>query len=325
VGEYAQAIAAAQRALALAAADEDVVLRAHQYLGQAYEAQGHYRQAIDSTVASLDWTRRHERFDQLFLPAVVSRARLAMCHAELGMFAEGRVLGEEGLRIAEEAAYPGNSMRAYHGLGLLALRQGDFHRALPCLERAIGICQDADLRSFFFPMTAAALGAAYTLGGRLADAVALLTQAMTELNAATMVRNQAFCGLSLGEAHLLADCLEEAHALAEQSLALARAHQERGNEAYARRLLGDIAARRVPPDVAQAAAHYQQALVLAEELGMRPLQAHCHRGLGTLYATSGQQEQARVELTTAIAMYQSMDMAFWLPQTEAALAQVEER
>ena len=26
---------------------------------------------------------------------------------------------------------------------------------------------------------------------------------------------------------------------------------------------------------------------------MRPLQAHCHRGLGTLYATTGQQEQAR--------------------------------
>jgi class 3 adenylate cyclase/tetratricopeptide (TPR) repeat protein len=323
VGEYAQAIAAAQRALALAAADEDVVLRAHQYLGQAYEAQGHYRQAIDSTVASLDWTRRHERFDQLFLPAVVSRARLAMCHAELGMFAEGRVLGEEGLRIAEEAAYPGNSMRAYHGLGLLALRQGDFHRALPCLERAIGICQDADLRSFFFPMTAAALGAAYTLGGRLADAVALLTQAMTELNAATMVRNQAFCGLSLGEAHLLADCLEEAHALAEQSLALARAHQERGNEAYARRLLGDIAARRVPPDVAQAAAHYQQALVLAEELGMRPLQAHCHRGLGTLYAKTGQAEQARTELSTAIEMYRAMEMTFWLPETEAVLTQVE--
>jgi len=58
---------------------------------------------------------------------------------------------------------------------------------------------------------------------------------------------------------------------------------------------------------------------------MRPLQAHCHRGLGTLYATAGQQEQARVELSTAIEMYQSMAMTFWLPQTEAALAQVEGR
>ena len=58
---------------------------------------------------------------------------------------------------------------------------------------------------------------------------------------------------------------------------------------------------------------------------MRPLQAHCHRSLGTLYATSGQWEQACAELSTAIEMYTSMDMTFWLPQTEAALAQVEER
>ena len=58
---------------------------------------------------------------------------------------------------------------------------------------------------------------------------------------------------------------------------------------------------------------------------MRPLQAHCHRGLGTLYAAAGQREQARTALSTAIEMYQSMDMTFWVPQAEAALAQVEGR
>ena len=58
---------------------------------------------------------------------------------------------------------------------------------------------------------------------------------------------------------------------------------------------------------------------------MRPLQAHCHRGLGTLYATTGQREQARPELSTAIELYQSMAMTFWLPQTEVALAQMEGR
>ncbi len=63
---------------------------------------------------------------------------------------------------------------------------------------------------------------------------------------------------------------------------------------------------------------------LAEELGMRPLQAHCHRGLGTLYAKTGQREQARAELAAAIKLYRAMDMTFWLPQTEAALTQVVE-
>jgi hypothetical protein len=58
---------------------------------------------------------------------------------------------------------------------------------------------------------------------------------------------------------------------------------------------------------------------------MRPLQAHCRRGLGTLYATTGQREQARTELSAAVDLYQAMEMTFWLPETEAALAQVEGR
>jgi Flp pilus assembly protein TadD len=55
---------------------------------------------------------------------------------------------------------------------------------------------------------------------------------------------------------------------------------------------------------------------------MRPLQAHCHRGLGTLYARMGRPEQARTALSTAIALYRAMEMTYWLPQAEAALAQV---
>ena len=102
----------------------------------------------------------------------------------------------------------------------------------------------------------------------------------------------------------------------------ARAHQERGNQAYALRLLGEIAVHRGPLEVTLAEEHYRQALALADELGMRPLQAHCHCGLGTLYAKIGQWEQARTELATAMEMYRAMEMTFWLPQTEAALAQV---
>jgi DNA-binding winged helix-turn-helix (wHTH) protein len=116
--------------------------------------------------------------------------------------------------------------------------------------------------------------------------------------------------------------LEETHTLAERALVLAREHQERGNQAYALHLLGDIAAHREPPQVGQAEAHYHRALALAEELGMRPLQAHCHLGLGFLYARIDQREQARTELSTAIDLYRAMDMALWLPQAEAALAQV---
>jgi hypothetical protein len=57
---------------------------------------------------------------------------------------------------------------------------------------------------------------------------------------------------------------------------------------------------------------------------MRPFVAHCHRGLGTLYAKMERLEQARVELSTAIALYHAMDMSFWLPEADMVLAQVEE-
>jgi tetratricopeptide (TPR) repeat protein len=256
------------------------------------------------------------------VPSVQALAFLAACHGELGMFAEGRALGEEGLQIAETIAHPSSLMWASYGVGLLSFCQGDLHKALPRLERAMGICQDADLL-LFVPRMAAALGAAYTLAGRVADAVALLTQAMDQTLATDMAGFQALCRLPLGEAYMLDGRLEEASALVERTLALARVHQERGNEAYALRLLGEIAAYRDLPEIALATTHYHQALSLAETLGMRPLQAHCHRGLGTLYAKTGQQEQARAELSAATALYRAMDMTFWLPQAEAALAQVE--
>jgi class 3 adenylate cyclase/tetratricopeptide (TPR) repeat protein len=328
-GAYDQSIATGQRVLALAMADGDVVLQAQANLrlGLPYGAQGDYPRAIDylgQSLAFFEGARSRERFGQVHLPAVLSRAHLAWWYAELGMFAEGRAFGDEGLRIAEAVAHPGSLMIASWGMGLLALRQGDLHRALPLLERAIGICQDADLPAYS-PRVAAALGAAYTLGGRVADTVPLLTQATAQIIAMEMGGFQALCGLSLGEAHLRAGSLEEAHTLAEHTLGPAREHQERGHEAYALRLLGEIAVQREPPCIEDAEAHYRQACALAEALGMRPLVAHCRHGLGTLYAQIGQREQARAELSTAIELYRAMEMIFWLPQAETALAQVEHR
>ena len=313
----------------LASTSGDVVLHAlaNLRLGQGYHSQTEYRRAIDAlgqAVAFFDGVPRHERFGLPNLPAVLARTFLAWCYAELGMFVDAKRRGEEGLRIAEAVAHPGSLMIASHGMGLLALRQGDLLRALPCLERAVRICHEADLPAYV-PEIAAALGAAYTLGRRVADAVPLLTQAIAQLMTMEMGRAWAFCHLSLGEAQLLAGCLAEAHTLAERVLVLAQTHQARGTQAYARRLLGEIAARCHPPQVALAAAHYREALTLAEALGMRPLQAHCYRGLGTLYAATDQWEQARTELSTAIDLYQAMEMTLWLPETEAVLAQVEGR
>jgi hypothetical protein len=89
--------------------------------------------------------------------------------------------------------------------------------------------------------------------------------------------------------------------------------------AHAIRLLGEIAAHRDPPGVAQAEAHYRDAHALATDLGMRPLVAHCHLGLGKLYHRTQDEVKAREHLTTASTIYREIDMGFYLAQAEAAL------
>jgi tetratricopeptide (TPR) repeat protein len=240
----------------------------------------------------------------------------------LGEFAEGIARSEEGGRIAEAVAHPISFIFASRGAGLLYLRKGDFHKAIPALERGLALCQEAHL-PFFFLTIAPVLGAAYTLAGWVAEAIPLLEQVMEQATSTRRQDGQSLWVAYLSEATLLAGHLADALSRAQQALKLARAHKERGHEAWILRLLGDIAARREPLEVEHAAAHYRQALTLAEELGMRPLQAHCHHGLGTLYAKSGQPEQARLELSAAMALYRAMEMTFWLPQVEAVLVQVE--
>jgi tetratricopeptide (TPR) repeat protein len=154
------------------------------------------------------------------------------------------------------------------------------------------------------------------------EALPLLAQALEEADRSGFMLNHALYVAWLSEASLLADRKEDALALAQRALERSRAHKERGHQAHALRLLGEIAAQRQPPDITQAEAHYQQALALAEFLGQRPLVAHCHLGLGTLYATAGRRKQARAALSMAIDLYRTMDMTFWLPQAEAALVQV---
>jgi tetratricopeptide (TPR) repeat protein len=129
----------------------------------------------------------------------------------------------------------------------------------------------------------------------------------------------------LSEVYWRAGRYADAQALAAKAYAQAHETKEHGNQAWIARLLGEMHAHGDAPDVEQAKTYYQQALALADELGMRPLQAHCHHGLGRLYGQMGRREQARAALSTAIALYRAMEMTFWLPQAEAALAQVEGR
>jgi tetratricopeptide (TPR) repeat protein len=192
------------------------------------------------------------------------------------------------------------------------------------LERGLGLCQAAAILTWF-PSVAAALGYAYTLSGRVLEAFPLLQQAVAQDTSRGIGAGHARRVAYLSEAYALAGRIEEAVGLAASALGFARTLKARGNEAYALWLHGEIHAQQEPLAGAAIDSYYQPALNLADELGMRPLQAHCHRGLGTLYLQAGQSEQARAALATALDMYRDMEMTFWLPETEAALAEVEGR
>jgi len=67
---------------------------------------------------------------------------------------------------------------------------------------------------------------------------------------------------------------------------------------------------------------FEMAQGLADQLGMRPLIAHCHLGLGKLYSRTGDRQQAQGHLTTATTMFREMNVQFWLEQAEAELARL---
>jgi predicted ATPase/class 3 adenylate cyclase len=329
VGDLDRAVETGQRARAVATASEDFALQvmATYLLGRAYLSQGDYcraRECFNRNVAALTSDLLYERFGLPMFISVISRGNLGLALAEQGAFAEGIVHGEAGLRITEAVDHPYSRMWAYVRVGDIYLLKGDLHRAIPMLEHGLALCQAENVPRVY-PEIASALGAAYTFAGRLSEALPLLEQAVERAASMHFMLTYPLWIVWLSTAYLLADRLEDARISAKRALELAQTHKEHGYQAYALRLLGDIAARREPPESEQAEAHYQQALALAEELSMRPLVAHCHLGIGQLYATSGRRAEARAALSTAIELYRAMEMTFWLPQAEAALAQVEGR
>jgi tetratricopeptide (TPR) repeat protein len=321
-GDHDGAMVVGRQALELATVLGDSALQAEasHRLGQVYETIGDFVQAAEvlrQTVGVVDREAGRPGLDM----RLRSQAWLATILGTLGTFAEGRRHGEDALRLVTRAGRGDVPIMVHAQLGHLYLTQGELAHAIRLLEQGLVLCRASGDRNLL-RMTAASLGYAVALQGRHVDGRALLEEAIG-IAIRTGARQRPRWVAWLSEVCRLAGREEEAWQHAHQALTLARQQKERGEEVFALHQLGVVHTHADPPDVEQAEAHYRQAFALAEELGMRPLQAHCHRGLGTLYVQTGQRELACSALTTAIAMYRSMAMTFWLPETEAALAQVE--
>ena len=323
-GDFRRARESAQAAHTIGDTLEDFALQvgAKFYLGWSTLALSDHREAeshLRSVVALLEGDRCRERCNLTGLPAVMARWLLAWCLAARGEFDEGIALGKEGIRIAEELDHAYSLICACWGPADAYRIKGDFEDAIRLGERAVALCHEWNI-PVLLHLSRGLLGEPYTRSGRIAEGLALLEETLTTIESIRVGGTfEANFRLSLGEAYVHAGRLDQASLAAERTLARARERGHRSSEAYALRLLGEIASHPDSLDAEAAEGHYRQALSLADELEMRPLVAHCHLGLGRLYRRTGKRQESQEHLTTATAMLRGMDMRFWLEKAEAEL------
>ncbi len=247
------------------------------------------------------------------LPVVGAWA--AVCLAEMGRFVEAVARGERALQLAKDE--PFNCVVAHLGIGRVHLERGELATAVEALNQALHLCRRTD-NLLYQVQVMGALGYARAAWGAPAEGLPLLETAVMQ----AQTRRQAVLAPTLvwqGDSLVRAGRPDEARSAAERALALARDRGERGHEARALHLLGKLALDRDPGDFDAAERHLRQGLALAETLGMRPLVAHSHLGLGRLYRRLGDHPMAEEHLTAAAMMYRGLDMPLGLAQAEADL------
>jgi tetratricopeptide (TPR) repeat protein len=263
----------------------------------------------------------YDRSYMLGLPSVLSCVWLAMCLAERGEFREAVDIAEQALSIAETGDPAYSLIVACAGLGSVHVLKGDFEGAAAVLERGLRT-NPGEPVGRVWPFVASTLGAAWTGMGRFDKALPLLEQAVERAAAIKLMANQPLRLVRLAEGHVRAGRPESAFPVAVQALEMAEEQRERGHEAYAHWLLGESWAKRDAPDLDRAEQHYRKGLAAAGQLGMRPLEGHCHWGLGCLAGRRGDAEGARGALDAARDLFREMELNFWLRQLEAVAREV---
>ncbi len=303
-GEHRRAIEVGQRALDMAAesGDRELEIEALYRTGQAHFAVGDYRRAVEYLSRCAEGASQNSpRLSPLFAPW--SSTWLALTLAGLGRFDEARAHARRALSTADGTDHPFTLAETLTGMGGISIAQGDYGAAIEALDRAHVIVRTWKLQPW---AVLGRLGYAFALSGRLQEGRELLEEVVRSATTmSSMGVGRAMQLAWLGEAYMREGRLEEGLRHGQEGLSLARRHGERGHEAWCVRLLGEVASRREPCEVEITERHYRDALALADELGMRPLAAHCHSHLAELLGKVGR-GQAREHQGIAAAMYREM-------------------
>jgi class 3 adenylate cyclase/tetratricopeptide (TPR) repeat protein len=285
--------------------------------GECQEAVQHCEAAVNL----IPETMVQERFGQAAIPASFVGNTLAIALGALGRFAEafGRV--REAMRIAENAEHVYSLLFPLFGFGILKLDQGDFLGAVAPLERGFELCRAREVPAMLHDFGGALGAAYHGTGRRAEGLAMMEDAARGFAEQNLRWQWWAGRVGALGEAYLIDGRLADASRIAQGGLVAARQRGERGVESQILRLLGDIAAHPDHFEFSTAEERYRQALASGEALGLRPLVAHCHLSLGILYRRTGEPEQCRNHLITATTMYHEMKMSFWSAKAEAEVRQ----
>jgi tetratricopeptide (TPR) repeat protein len=326
-GEPDLAIDYGERCLRIADATQDLALQAlaRGYLGLSCHVQGQYRRSeliLRQNVDALT-EARGTAVDQSAISYVTSSGWLGFTLADLGDFHAADACVDQAMRVADEAGHVWGQTIARTLAGLVWLRRGHLERALGLLQPSLEACR-ANHLDVWRPLPASLLGLGLALSGRLAEAMPLLEDGVHLSEVLGVNAYLALWTLHWAEGLLAAGEGDRARAKAQHALDLAVAHKERGHQAWAWRLLGDIASSGGAPAVAEAQGHYRQALGIAEELRMQPVIAHVKLGLGRTMRLSGDRDEAEENLVNAFLLFRSMDVPYWVKKCGEEMMQLGE-
>ncbi len=320
-GDHELAAQSARTALEIAGplGDSAIVIVANYMLSQTLWHLGQLgpaTAALKRCLAILPPDLRYMPFGMVTFPAAVAHAALTSRLSELGEFREAEQHAALTLERAGQLDHAYTTVFAWLSVGYFHARRGCPEAAIPVLERAIELCRTAEIRRQVVPC-ASVLCFSYAAAGKHLEAHRLIDRTIADVAGGWGATATWLPWLSEGAMLVGRDV--EAREIAERALRMAIERHERGSEALAKRLLGDLELRAAVPDLAAAGRHYDEALGLSEELCLRPLQAHCHLGKGRLYALEGENERARASRAAAMTMFREMDMRLWLDPTTHAL------
>ena len=309
LGDYAQALEEVARARELASRARNPELEIEMRLrsAQIYHARGEFAEAmplVAGVLRAADGGGPSPRFFGQILTKIQAHNYLTLCLSEQGDFASAIDVAKRGLAEAEGEEHRYSQAVVRSSGGLVYLRKGDLEEARRLLEPAVELARSLELWLIRLGTTAS-LGLTYVYRGAVEAGLALLEEARERRP------------VLLAEGYLVAHWFDEAKTTAARALEGARQASEVAIVARASWLVGAAATALDPPAATEAIEAYRDAAAMAERLGMRPLVAHCHLGLGKLDRRRGKPEQAREHLATATTMYRDMEMQFWLDQAEA--------